>query len=87
MDLKHYARPNVYNIVQCMQVHKRLFNWMDGTIAFRKHMKTLCHKEAVEKLLTLPSTTKDIGQLLSRAQAQEKAANRHCLLKVISASL
>ena len=71
-------------MIQCMQVSKGFFNWKDGTIAFRKHEKTLCHKEAVEKLLTLPSTTRDIGELLSSAHAQEKAANRHCLLKVIS---
>ena len=67
-----------------MQVSKGFFNSKDGTIAFRKHEKILCQKEAVEKLLTLPSTTRDIGELLSSAHAQEKAANRHCLLKVIS---
>ena len=67
-----------------MQVSKGFFNWKDGTIAFRKHEKTLCHKEMVEKLLTLPSTTMDTGELLFSPHAQEKAANRHCLLKVIS---
>ena len=44
----------------------------------------MCHKEAVEKLLKLPASTRDVGELLSSAHAQEKAVNRHCLLKIIS---
>ena len=35
---------------------------------------------AVEKILTLPATTTDVGELLSSAHAKEKALNRHCLL-------
>ena len=38
----------------------------------------------MEKVLTLPASTGDVGELLSSAHAREKAANRHCLLKVIS---
>ena len=38
----------------------------------------------MEKLLTLPATTTDIGEMLSSTVAQEKAMNRHCLLKVLS---
>ena len=34
-------------------------------------------------VLTLPTSTKDVGELLSTAHAQEKADNRHCLLKVL----
>ena len=42
------------------------------------------HKEAVEKVLTLPSTTRDVGKLLSSAHAREKEVNRHCLLKILT---
>lgn len=35
-------------------------------------------------LLTLPTTTRDVGEQLSSAHAHEKAVNRRCLLKVIS---
>ena len=35
-------------------------------------------------LLTLPTTTRDVEELLSSAHAHEKAVNRRCLLKVIS---
>ena len=53
-------------------------NWKDRTIAFRNHENSLCHKEAVEKvLLTLPATTRDVGELLSSAHAREKEVNRH----------
>ena len=67
-----------------VKISKGFFNWKDATIAFRAHEKSLCHKEAVEIVLTLPTTTKDVGELLSNAHAHEKAVNRHCLLKVIS---
>ena len=35
-------------------------NWKDATDAFRKHESSDCHAQSVEKLYTLPSTTKDI---------------------------
>ena len=59
-------------------------NWKDATTSFRLHEKSLCHKEAVEKVLMLPATTPDIGEMLLSTLAQEKATNRHCLLKVMS---
>ena len=40
----------------------------------------MCHEEAVEKIITLPATIGDVGELLSSAHAQ---VNRHCLLKII----
>ena len=44
----------------------------------------MCHKEAVEKIVTLPATTRDVGELLSRMHAQEKIENRQCFLKILS---
>lgn len=38
----------------------------------------------MEKLLTIPATTADVGELLSSTLAQQKADNRHCLMKVIT---
>eukprot|EP00731_Ephydatia_muelleri_P004931 Em0002g1107a len=60
-------------------------NWKAATDAFRKHESSDCHAQSVEKLYTLPSTTKDIGETLSTLHAQEKLQNRQCLLKVFSA--
>ena len=33
-------------------------------------------------LVTLPETTRDVGELLSLAHADEKAANRQCLVTI-----
>lgn len=63
---------------------KGFSNWKDATVAFRQHEESACHKEAVEKMLTLPATTPNVGEMLSSTLAKEKAANRHCLLKVLS---
>ena len=49
-------------------------NWKDRTIAFHNHEKSLCHKEAVEKVLTLPATTRDVGELVSSAHDSEKGS-------------
>ncbi|KAH3793531.1 hypothetical protein DPMN_147045 [Dreissena polymorpha] len=43
---------------------------------FRKHDGSECHKEAVERLVTLPATTRD-------GHAKKKAANRTQLLKIL----
>ena len=34
--------------------------------------------------MTLPATTRDVGEILSSTLAKEKADNRQCLLKVLS---
>lgn len=67
-----------------LQLSRGFCNWKDGTIAFRQHEKSLFHKLAVEKLLTLPATTRNVGEMLSTALVQERENNRHCLLKVLS---
>ena len=59
-------------------------NWKLATTAFRQHETSGCHKEAVEKLFTLPATTRDIGEALSAAHAEEKLENCKCLLKILS---
>ncbi|XP_053398113.1 zinc finger MYM-type protein 1-like [Mercenaria mercenaria] len=58
-------------------------NWKDATKKFKKHENSECHKEAVERSITLPKQTKDIGETLSSAHAQEKMNNRHQLLKIL----
>ena len=52
-------------------------------MAFRQHEKSQCHKIAVEKLFTLPATTRDVGEMLSTNLSRNRANNRHCLLKVL----
>ena len=57
-------------------------NWKDATVHFVKHEKTVMHKIAVDLIVTLPRTTRDVGEMLSSAHAAEKAVNHHCLLKI-----
>ena len=59
-------------------------NWKDACVSFGKHELSATHKEAVEMILTLPATTKNVGSLLSRQYSQQVATNRKMLLKITS---
>ena len=59
-------------------------NWKDVTVAFKKHQLSACHHKAVDVMITIPSTTKDIGEQLSQIHRQEKATNRRMFLKILS---
>lgn len=67
-----------------MQVSKGFSNWKNATSLFQKHQDSKYHREAVEKMVTLPATTQDIGEQLSHQHAQEKKQNQEMLLKIIS---
>ena len=53
-------------------------------MSFKKHEKSDCHKSSVECIITLPTTTKDVGEMLSQQHAVQKV-NRETLLQIISA--
>ncbi|XP_056003508.1 zinc finger MYM-type protein 1-like [Ostrea edulis] len=59
-------------------------NWKDATAGFKSHEKSECHQAAVERVVTLPKVTKDVGEMLSVSHANDKKVNRQCLLKVLS---
>lgn len=59
-------------------------NWKDAMTSFRKHSESKCHKEAVDRVLVIPSTCKDCGDMLSGQHAIEKAINRKMLLTILS---
>jgi len=59
-------------------------NWKLVTNVFRQHGVTNCRKETVEKIVTLPAMTSDIGERFSKAHAQEKCENCKVLLKILS---
>ena len=48
------------------------------------HEQSLSHHQAVEMILTLPATTIDIGEQLSREYVKEKELNRSMLIKIMS---
>ena len=71
-------------VVLLVQVTNGFHDWKDATRAFRKHVESKCHWEAVEEVVTLPKTTHDVVETLSRAQKLEKKQARHMLAKILS---
>ena len=59
-------------------------NWKDACIRFVSHEASQCHKDAVLKVCTLPTTTRDIDECFSTQVAKDKKENRQCFLKVLS---
>ena len=60
-------------------ITKGYTNWKDATAkksGFSQHETSDCHREAVARLITLPATTKDVGESLSLEHEECKAENR-----------
>ena len=57
--------------------------WKDGTTAFKKHQTSDCHLEATEALLLSKQVLGDVGELLSLAHREEKAANRRIFVIIL----
>ena len=64
-------------------LRKGFTNWKDATEGFRRHELSKCHQDAVQVMIVLPRTVRDIGETLSSAHAQNKAENRRVLLKIL----
>ena len=93
--IKHNADPAFVSITgtiillltkqyEHMQVTKGFSNWKDATISFRNHQASACHREAVEVVITIPSTTQDIGEQLSHQHAAQKQQSRHALHQILT---
>ena len=59
-------------------------NWKDFSVRLPAHEATSCHKTAVLKTITLPATTRDVGEMLSAAHARDRLERRQCFLKPLS---
>ena len=59
-------------------------NWKDGTIKFAKHESSCCHADAVLKLVTLPASTTDIGELFSHQLEKDRSESRKCFVRILS---
>ena len=57
--------------------------WKEATSAFKKHMSSECHREAVESPINLPRCTKDVAELQNAEHAAEKARNRRMFLLIL----
>ena len=65
-------------------ITKGFTNWKDGTIAFKNHEGSSCHKEAMQMIVVLPATCPDVGAMLSKQYADAMRNNRRCFLKILS---
>ena len=65
-------------------ITKGFTNRKDATVKFGLHDSSKCHKEAVLKMLTLPSTTMSVADMLSEQNKREKRDRQHCFLKVLT---
>ena len=53
-------------------ISKGFTNWKGATVKFAIHESSKCHKEAVLKMVTLPSSTNNVAESLSNALKKEK---------------
>ena len=70
--------------VESAFLSKGFTSWKDATKSFSNHEQCISHKEAVLRFVKLPKETKDIGDMLSQAHADDKKDNRQCLLKILA---
>ena len=61
------------------RLSKGFSNWKNATILFNKHQYSKTHREAVEALIILPRTSRDVGELLSEAHKADKDNARQML--------
>lgn len=59
-------------------------NWKKALERFEKHQNTTSHRDAVDLVVKIPSTTKDVGEMLSASLASQKAESRKMLLTILS---
>ena len=68
-------------------ISERYRNWEDAATknqGFDKHLSSGTHREANERLYLIPQMVEDVGEIILSCHADEKSANRQCLLKILS---
>ena len=63
---------------------KRILQLENAATLFQKHQQSATHKQAVEVMIVLPSSTKDVNELLVMQLAREKEHNHRMFLKIVS---
>ena len=59
-------------------------NRKEATLRFTLYEGSRCHKDALLKMVTLPATTCDIGEYLSKQHLKEKLEHRQCFLQLLA---
>ena len=76
---------NLLQSANCLEqafISTGFLNWKDATAKFSEHEVSRCHKDSVLKMITVPATTCDVGELLTLQLAKEWLERRMCLLKI-----
>ena len=78
---------NSCNNMEATFMKKGYSNWKDAlsnNCGFKLHESSSCHHVSVETAYTLPRTTNDVADLLSKKHAAEKEVAKKALLKILS---
>ena len=87
VSLKAYYKDNKLHGVNSPEytcISTGYSNWKDSSVRLPAHEATVCHKIVILKIVTLPATTRDVGELLSAAYAHEQLDRRQCFMKLLS---
>ncbi len=73
--VKAYSENKLNSVsnVETTYISSGYTNWKDACVKFPNHESSRCHKT-----ITLPATTKDIGESLSSQLAKERLERRQC---------
>ena len=67
-----------------MQIIDGFSNWKNATSLFAQHEKSSCHRQAVDEVITIPATNRDVAEMLSSQLVKEKENNRCMLIMIIT---
>ncbi len=59
-------------------------NWKKTLSKFDKHEQTMSHREAIDVVVTIPSITNNVGEMLSSSLANQRSRNKKILLVILS---
>ena len=73
---------NTGHVKESAFVYGGFCNWKDGTRCFATHESSGTHKAAVDVVITMPSSTSDVSEMLCSSLMAEKHINQQCLRKI-----
>ena len=84
--VKAYSNNMLHSInnLESAYISSGYTNWKDACVKFPNHESSRCHKDSVLKTVTLPATTRDVGESLSSQLAKDRLERRQCFLKLLS---
>ena len=86
-DRAHITHQLTTLMLDAAFITKGYTNWKDATrkkAGFSQHERSQCHREAVERSITLHVTTKDASEHIPSAREEDKANNRKAIMKMLS---